>query len=296
MRRYELIAASFGLGAKNRATELGPKYILNSLIYNQSKIKDQINKISYVNAKDSFRNINIPIGIQVLPYVIGFNLNLVEQSFNAITYNYFPVILGGDHSIAIGSWSGIISALNAQKDFGLIWFDAHLDAHTYETSHSKAFHGMPVARLLGFGEEELVKLHNFKPKLNPKHLVYIGARSFEPEEHEFLKQLGVKIFYMSEIKKLGINQVFKEALEIVTKAKKGFGLSIDLDGFDPMDAPGTGSTVSDGIFFSDFIKHFNLISKHSNLKALEIVEFNPELDIEDKTTKLIIALLENLIL
>ncbi|ETO24882.1 Arginase/agmatinase/formiminoglutamase, partial [Reticulomyxa filosa] len=227
--------------------------------------------------------------------VANFNQQLADAVLTTTSNHNFSIIIGGDHSIAIGTWIRIIKGLNAQEKFELIWIDAHLDAHTYEDSPSKAYHGMPVAALLGYGEEELINIFNFKPKINPKHLVYIGARSFEENEKNFLEQLGVKIYYIEEIKQRGLAQVIKEVITHLENLVKHFGVSIDLDCFEAHQAPGTGYAVENGIDFQEFYNCANLLYKHPKLKGLEIVEFNPELDVDNKTLKILITLIEQLL-
>ncbi|MDQ3261644.1 MAG: arginase family protein, partial [Pseudomonadota bacterium] len=137
----------------------------------------------------------------------------------------FPIVLGGDHSCAIGSWRGVAETLGG-KPLGLIWIDAHLDSHTPETSHSGALHGMPLACLLGVGPEQLT---NSTQVLQPQHVAVIGVRSFEPEEHALIMGLGVRVFFMDEITRRGLNDVMQEALTIVQSGTAGFGISLDLD-------------------------------------------------------------------
>jgi arginase len=199
----------------------------------------------------------------------------------------FPIIIGGDHSIAIGTWAALVQIYQAKEEFGLIWVDAHMDAHTYETSPSKAYHGMPLAALLGYGEKELTELGGFKPKINPKHLVLIGIRSFEIGEKLLLEKLGVRIIYMDEVKQKGFKDCFAEALRVVTNGTKGFGVSIDMDAFDPAYALGVGSPALGGLMPQEVLMALKQLKNHSALKALEIVEYNPILDIGGKTLQLV---------
>uniref|UniRef100_A0A914Z5H5 Arginase n=1 Tax=Panagrolaimus superbus TaxID=310955 RepID=A0A914Z5H5_9BILA len=147
------------------------------------------------------------------------------------------LVFGGDHSCAIGTWSGVASSIRPHGDLGLIWVDAHLDSHTPESSPTGNLHGQPVSHLLGYGNAHLKTVGDKFPKLKPENLVFVGIRSFEPPETEFLQKLGVKIFYDEEVTKRGINDVMLEAIDRVSHKTYGFGMSIDLDGFRIDDAP-----------------------------------------------------------
>ena len=220
---------------------------------------------------------------------------LCNRIKNIVRHGSFPVVIGGDHACAMGTWSGVISEFEAEENFGLIWVDAHMDAHTIETSPSKAYHGMPLAHLLGAGEEEFYEIGSPKRKINPKHLCLIGIRSFEKEEQKLLETLGVRIFYMHEIRKRGFDAVWKEAVEIVNKGTKGFGVSIDLDAFDPSEAPATGSLEKGGLLAGEIMPAFQKISKMNNFRALEIAEFNPTLPGKIKTLDLMESILQNIL-
>lgn len=195
------------------------------------------------------------------------------------------ITLGGDHSAAIGSWSGIANAIKG--DLGLIWFDAHMDAHTFQTSATNNIHGMPLACLLGHGEPALTQILSKQAKLKPENVVLIGIRSYEAGEETLLKKLGIKIFYMKDIERLGLETVMQEALSIVTKNTTAFGISIDLDGFDPKDAPGTGTAEENGVSATEFLKHFSSITTRQKFTGMDVVEFSPGLDVNNKTESLI---------
>ncbi|MCW9045920.1 MAG: arginase [Alphaproteobacteria bacterium] len=203
----------------------------------------------------------------------------------------FFTVLGGDHSCAIGTWSGVAKALEPEGDLGLIWLDAHLDSHTSKTSPSGAYHGMPLACLLGYGDDDLTNLSGLKPALHPQNLCVLGARSYEQEEYDLLMGLGVRIIFMDEIKEHGLTEAFKEALEIAASDTIGFGLSIDLDSIDPRDAPGVGTPEPDGLRGVDVIQVLSEICRSQNFLGLEIVEFNPQKEMKGKTTALVYQIL-----
>jgi arginase len=170
-----------------------------------------------------------------------------------------------------------------------------MDAHTRETSPSQAYHGMPLAALLGYGDDALIHLLEQGSVLSPHHVCLIGVRSFEEGEAALLKRLGVRIYFMEEVKSRGFKTVLQEALQRVKQETQGFGLSIDLDGFDPEEIPGVGSPEPDGLKVEDVLPALSLIQNDPAFKALEIVEFNPDRDKGGKTLLFMRDLLLNLL-
>ncbi|CAD5234284.1 unnamed protein product [Bursaphelenchus xylophilus] len=206
------------------------------------------------------------------------------------------LVIGGDHSCAIGTWSGVAAAYRPYGDIGLIWVDAHMDAHTIESSPTKNIHGTPVAHLLGFGNELLRTVGDIYPKIKPQNLCLVGIRSFETEEQELLNRLGVRIFYDSEVQRRGIEQCMKEATELVSRDTHGFGMSIDLDGFRIKDAPAVGTPEPGGIVASEFLD-FLRDTQLNGLIATEIVEFMPHKDdIWKRSERLVTDIIESVYL
>lgn len=199
-------------------------------------------------------------------------------------------VIGGDHSCAIGTWSGVQNAITPHP-LGLIWIDAHIDSHTFETTPSGNIHGMPLACLLGYGTKKLTQILAPQPKILPENLCLIGVRSYEPEEYELLKQLKVKIFFMEDVQRLGLFAVMEQALHIVTANTAGYGISLDLDAIDPSDAPGVGCPEKNGLKAKDLCVALKLTTHFANLLGTEIVEFNPYRDYQQRTEQLIIELL-----
>lgn len=217
---------------------------------------------------------------------------LVSAEVNkALSQQQFFAVIGGDHSCAIGTWSGIYQARQGQP-FGLIWIDAHMDSHTPHSSHSGALHGMPLACLLGFGPPSLVQLSDTQttPVLNPDHLCVLGVRSYESEEAELLDTLGVRVITMAEIQRLGIAKTMQEAITIASRAGE-FGLSFDLDALDPSVAPGVSTPVPDGINESALNTALTMLAHTDCLLGVEIAEFNPLFDQQHKTAHLIGSIL-----
>ncbi len=230
------------------------------------------------------------------PHVMELDNNICDEVTQSLTAGHFPLVVGGDHSIAVGTWSGVTSALDAVQEFGLIWIDAHLDANTLETTPSQAFHGMPVACLLGYGDPELVNLKIAKAKLNPQHLVLVGVRSYERGEAALLESLGIRVFMMDEIAEKGFHAVMQEALDIVSSNTKGFGISIDLDCFDPTEAPGVNTPAPQGLLQSEALPVFKeLVANNPTFRALEIAEYNPTTDMDHKTAQLTVEIAKSLL-
>lgn len=218
---------------------------------------------------------------------------LYESVETVMERGSFPWIIGGDHSIAVGTWSGVISSLDAAEHFGLIWIDAHLDGHVPETSPSMAFHGMSLATLLGHGDKYLCNVGGGGgAKLSPKHVTVIGARSYEDEEHALLTELGVRIVPMHEVAERGFKVVLEEAMICANTGTAGFGISLDIDFFDPAFVSSTGTPVEGGPKPEAVIPHLALAAEHPDFKAFELVEYNPELGDAEHTKELIFSVCE----
>lgn len=288
MNQINLIGYATGNGAENPGCGAAPEYLKKSPILNNVNAHYSVNWQTILHPEDN------DVKQSHLPTITWLSQQLAENVQQSVQAEQFFITIGGDHSSGIGTWSGAATALQQQGNIGLIWFDAHLDAHTYETTPSGNIHGMPVACLLGYGHHDLTSILSEQPKLKPENLVYIGARSYEDGEHDLLKNLGVKIYYMDHVKQQGIRSVFKEAIEIVKNNTVAYGLSLDLDGIDPLDAPGVGTPAEDGVLAKDLLAGLDLFKNDKALIGAEVVEFNPELDIEQKTEKLTANILEKL--
>lgn len=201
-------------------------------------------------------------------------------------------VIGGDHSCAIGTWSGVYDAMHTYGDLGLIWIDAHMDSHTPETSDSGRIHGMPLAVLLGHGDASLTSILNKHPKIKPQHLCLIGVRSYEAGEAALLRELNVRIYYIEEVKERGFLTVLREAVAQVKKETYAYGLSIDLDSLDPEEAPGVDVPEKGGIHAADLEQGLSELMQDPELIATEIVEYDPTHDENRKTEKIIVSCLK----
>jgi len=198
-----------------------------------------------------------------------------------------PCVLGGDHSCAGGTWSGVARTLDGA--LGLVWIDAHMDSHTPSTSHTGRLHGMPLAWLLGQADDPLYGLAS--GVLKPEHVCLVGVRSYEPEEDERLRRLGVRVVFMDEVHARGIDAVLGEAIEIARAGTAGFGVSIDLDVVSPDEAPNVGTPVSGGVTSAELARSLEQVAGEPSLAALELVEYSPRLDRDGATARVALSLL-----
>jgi len=206
--------------------------------------------------------------------------------------NQLPLILGGDHSIAIGSFAGVVSHYKKQDHtVGLLWFDAHADMNTPETTPSGNIHGMPLAVLLGYGAPELTNVGGFAPKLDPKLCVHVGARDIDPGEREIIKKLGIRFFTMREIDERGMSACMDEAIAIASRGTGGYAVTFDVDVLDPGDAPGSGTLVRGGLTYREAHLGMEKIAEAGGMRLLEIVEINTALDVNNKTAELGVELI-----
>ena len=200
------------------------------------------------------------------------------------------LVVGGDHSCAMGTWGGVLNGLQRPDKFGLIWLDAHMDAHTFEWSPSGNVHGMPVAALLGKADLKLAALYPSPHVVKPAYFILIGVRNYEQEEYDLLKQAGVKIVFADQVQKIA--QVLTKAIDYLNQKCQTIGISIDLDVIDPTDAPGVETPAQGGIKAQELLYALSLINRHPKVCGLEISEFTPENDAHNLTLHLMKALVE----
>ena len=191
----------------------------------------------------------------------------------------FPLVIGGDHSIAIGTVAGTAAHFrDAGKSLGLIWFDAHGDMNIPGVSPSGNIHGMPLAHLLGKGDDDLKNILGFNPKVKPDNVALIGIRAIDRHEREIIRESGIHAFTMREIDEHGMATVARRALEIVNDGTAGFHVSFDVDGCDPTVIPGSGTLVPGGVSFREAHLLMEYVADSGRLQSLEVVELNPFLD------------------
>jgi arginase len=201
------------------------------------------------------------------------------------------LVLGGDHSIAAGSISGVAAHYRKEKkSIGCIWLDAHSDMNTPETSPSGNVHGMPLSAIMGYGTEELHDLFGFKPKIEPQNVALVGVRDLDSHEKKFIKKLGVKAFTMREIDERGMREVMSDALKYAMDDTDGIAVSLDMDFVDPSDAPGVGTPVRGGATYREAHLAMEMIADSEAMVSMEIVEINPVIDEHNRTALLAVEL------
>ncbi|MCW5960366.1 MAG: arginase [Pyrinomonadaceae bacterium] len=299
-KKLGILGVPLGFGAGTKGSELGVTAMRLSLAQGK-QLTEHIQDLGY-DLKD-FGDVEI-----VKPdYIASDNENpkylseMVESSRrimdgvrSILEDGRIPLILGGDHSIAIGSFSGISSYFNSQdQEIGLIWFDAHADINTNETSPSGNIHGMPLAALLGRGTESLTHIGDFSPKLNTNYFAHIGARDLDIGEKRLIHDLGLRdnFFTMADVDRRGMNACIKDAIDIASKAPGGFAVTFDVDMIDPRFAPGSGTLVRGGTTYREAHVALETIAESGKLRSLEIVEVNPMLDKSNITVELAIELI-----
>ena len=302
-KNVQIIGAGIGCGAPDERTQEAADWLkdrgleailcssgINAEFHSIVRTHSFENSLSSieVNQDEIFNKLN------ALPTVAQFNQALAEEVQRVMKSKHFPLIVGGDHSCAVGTWSGIKSQLKG--DLGLIWLDAHMDSHTSETTETGAVHGMPLASLLGFGDPRLTEILGPKGKLKPENVALIGIRSFEHGEEKLLRDLGVRIFLDSEVKSRGFQSCFNEAVVLASRNTEAFGITLDLDGFDPKYVPAVGTPVPGGFNPQDVLQAFSKLYLFDQFCGLEIVEYNPYKDLDWKTFYLICDLIESTIL
>ncbi len=210
----------------------------------------------------------------------------------ALDRGRFPLVVGGDHSLAIGTISAVARHHGSRGDpVGVIWVDAHADMNTPDTTPSGNIHGMPLAALMGHGPPELVGLNGDGPAVKPEHVALLGARDLDEGERELIRSLGVRVFTMSEIDERGAGACMDEALVRVGRGTAGFYLSFDLDVLDPRYAPGVGTPVQGGLSFREGHLICEKAARSGRLLGMEVVELNPVLDDRNHTARLAVGLM-----
>jgi arginase len=227
-----------------------------------------------------------------LPQIAAACGQLADYVELALERGWFPVVLGGDHSVAIGTISGLARYWRKRgQRVGVLWVDAHTDMNTPDSSPSGNIHGMPLAVLLGRGAKELVSIAGDEPALRPEDVVVIGARDVDETERTVVRELGVRVYTMSELDERGTAVCVREALERVTAGTAGVHLSFDLDGVDPQHAPGVGTAVPGGLDLRESHLICEKVAQTRKVLGAEMVELNPVIDVENRTGRLAVWLL-----
>ncbi len=288
LKSIDIYGVASCIGAQNVGCDAAPR-LLQSLDVTQVLAQQNLNA-KWVKT--------IAVDQPALASVDKYNIiaevctQLAQQVAYSIKQSHWFLTIGGDHSCAIGTWSGAATALVAQGDIGLVWIDAHMDAHTAETSPSGAIHGMPVASLLGYGARELTGIASTHVKIKAENICLIGVRSYEPAELELLNRLGVKVYMIDEVRQRGLHVVFNEAINLVKQNTCAYGISLDMDAIDPQDAPGVGSPEINGIKAKELLAVFAAMNLDHSFLGFELTELNTVEDIDAKTTNLALDIIQ----
>ena len=291
----ELLGVPMDLGSGRRGVDMGPSAlriagVASALAAHGHRVVDG-GDLDIKNMEE------IPIGSRRARYLgeIARASGLLSRAIEKILERKrFPLVLGGDHSIAIGTISGVASYCRKHKKrLGLLWVDAHSDIHVPKSSPSGNIHGMPLAALFGLGPKELTGVGGDEPKLDPTRVALVGIRSLEDGERRHLHDLGIRVYTMSEIDRDGIHTVMSDALARVTDGTDCLHVSFDLDAVDPSLAPGVGTPVKGGLDYREAHLIMELIAASKRMTSMEVVEVNPILDERNRSAVLAVELLES---
>ena len=294
-KRLSILGVPLGFGAGKTGSEMGANAMRLSAIRGKL-FPEHLRDLGYDVTDEGDVEIVAPSEIapegtnpKYLSELASSSANMAERVKAILDSGSTPVILGGDHSIAIGTFSGVSAHFHEKgEDVGLIWFDAHADINTPETTTSGNIHGMPLAALLGKGADELTGLQGFAPKLKPEYLAHVGARDIDPGERNTVYDLGLRdnFFTMSDIDRRGMLACVEDALKIASKAPGGFAVTFDVDMIDPRFAPGSGTLVRGGTTYREAHLALEAVAEHGGMRSFEIVEVNPLLDQSNITVEL----------
>lgn len=294
----QIINVPLDLGASKRGTDAGPSALriagLGSEIKKLGfKLQAELNLHAPVLGQKSKEN-PVDKSARYKPEILHVCKELAEHTYRTLEADHFPLILGGDHSVAMGSVSAVSTFYREQnQEIGLIWFDAHGDMNTPESSFSGNIHGMPLAHLLGDGDQDFIDILSKGKKLKPENVALIGIRDIDSKERERIHQSGIHTYTMRDIDERGMFSICQEALQIVNDGTAGFHLSFDLDGCDPTVIPGTGTKVPGGVNYREAHLLLELCAESQQMLAMDMVELNPFLDERNISAERAVALIRS---
>jgi arginase len=287
-----IIGAPLDLGQGRRGVDMGPSALrvanLNARVASLGYAVEDLGNVPVDQAEAS------PEGhprAKYLPQIAATCQRLAVLVGETLSRGGVPLVLGGDHSVAVGTVSGVSQYFREQKQTaGLIWLDAHADMNTPESSPSGNVHGMPLACIVGRGPEELTDLFGYHPKIAPRNVVIVGLRDVDQTEKPHVREFGVHAFTMREIDERGMRSVMEEALRLASDGTSGFHLSLDMDFVDPKDAPGVGTPVRGGVTYREAHLAMEMICDSRRMVSMEVVEVNPVIDEVNRTADLAVEL------
>ncbi|WP_425465028.1 arginase [Paenibacillus sinopodophylli] len=293
MQEVAILTVPFGKGAGIAGAELGPAHILQAAAL-ESKLSEL--NIAFRLAGELAPVASLPplqsVNAKHLAEVHDMSSRLAERVSELTAAGTFPLVLGGDHSISIGTIAGLAEHYD---QLGVIWFDAHSDLNTEDTSPSGNIHGMSLGISLGVGVPLLTGLRGMTPKIKPEHIAIIGARSLDAGEKAYIRSLGIACYTMHDIDRLGIAKVMVKVIEQFKHKTDGVHVSFDIDSLDPLEAPGTGTPVKGGLSYREAHLALELLYQSAIVTSAEFVEVNPSLDHHNQTARLAVELIGSLL-
>lgn len=287
--KVRIIGVPMDLGADRRGVDMGPSAIryahLQQRLEENGIIVEDGGNIEVPNPES--RKIKDE-KLKYLHEIVESSERTADAVSGAIEDGFKPLVLGGDHSIALGSVTGVSRVL---KKIGLIWIDAHGDFNTQDTTPSGNIHGMILAASLGLGHEALTNVGGFSPKVLPENTVLIGVRSIDRDEKRLIRESGINVFTMNDIDQCGMRNVMKKAIKLAGGGTAGVHLSFDMDVLDPMVAPGVGTPVRGGITYREAALAMEMLAESGIIRSLEFVEVNPILDRGNETARVAVGLI-----
>jgi len=291
----ELLGVPMDLGSGRRGVDMGPSALRIAGV--GPALAAMGHRVSDGGDLDIKNMEEIPIGnrrARYLKEIARASTLLARTVERVLDRKRFPLVLGGDHSIAVGTIAGVAAhCRHHHKRLGLLWVDAHGDIHVPRTSPSGNIHGMPLAALFGMGPKELTSVGGAGAKLDPTRVALVGIRSLEDGERRHLHDLGIRVYTMSEIDRDGVHTVMSDALARVTDGTDCLHVSFDLDAVDPALAPGVGTPVKGGLDLREAHTVMELIAASKRMTSMEVVEVNPILDERNRSAQLAVELLES---
>jgi arginase len=275
-----IMGVPMDLGASRRGTDMGPSALriaglapgLDSLGYD---VLDQVQ----IPVPDRETSSQQDSTARFKQEILTVCTELAQEVEQAMQRGEQPLVLGGDHSIAMGSVAGVAAAVAQRKQrIGLIWFDAHGDMNVPGRSPSGNVHGMPLAHLLGEGDSDLCGIRGFGPKVRPENVALVGIRDIDDAERFAIRESGIHTFTMRDVDERGMREVAEEILEVVTRDTEGFHLSFDVDGCDPALIPGSGTLVPGGVNFREAHLLLEMCADSQKMLSMDVVELNPVID------------------
>jgi arginase len=287
-QKIRIIGVPMDLGASRRGVDMGPSALRVAGL--QARIKQlghQVEDIGNIPVKQPEEMSYGEKKAKYLAEIADACKDLATIVEKTLDENMMPVVLGGDHSIAAGSLSGVAAHFKKkEKKIGLIWLDAHGDINTPESSPSGNVHGMPLAAAMGYGATELVELQGFRPKVEPQNISLVGIRDLDSQERKLAKKSGVHVFTMRDIDERGMREVMSDAMKYAMDDTDGISVSLDMDFVDPSDAPGVGTPVRGGVTYREAHLAMEMLADTEAMVSLEVVEINPVIDEHNRTALL----------